>query len=338
MKRHANIPIFVADMGCPHRCVYCNQKMIAQVGGAMTPELADEIILKALKTMDDRDVQIAFFGGSFSGIPFDEQCGLLKTAKKYVDMGLVTGIRLSTRPDLINEKILDNFKKYSVTSVELGVQSMDDEVLKLNRRGNTVNDVENGAKMVKAYGFELGLQMMIGLIDDTCDKSIYTANKIVEFGADTARIYPTLVIKDTPLCELYEKGLYQPLKLDEAVLWSADILKIFEDADIAVLRIGLMANEGLDSGKSLIAGPYHPAFGEMVKSRLMLNHVIEQLKEYRYDRSRLKIIVPAGEISHMVGIKRENISLLKEKFGINDIRVREDISLKHGEIMFDDLV
>jgi len=329
--RHVNIPIFVTHMGCEHDCVFCNQKKIARAF-PMSIEKARDIIDRAVKTLPKEGVyaEIAFFGGSFSGIDLFEQTNYLKLAKQYVDSGVVRSIRLSTRPDMIDEEILDNFKEHGVNAVELGVQSMDDEVLKMNKRGHSASDVVAAARLIKEYGFELGVQLMPGLFGDTYEKSVLSAKKAVSLLPDTARIYPTLVIKDTELCALYRAGAFVPLSLDEAVKVSAQIYLIMKSAGVTVLRMGLMANEGLN-GDDLIAGPYHPAFGELVAGRVMLQKAREILNG-RKAPENIVIEVKRGEVSKMTGQKRQNIDALKKEFCIKNIKVAQSDDVGDEEI------
>ncbi len=288
--KHYTIPIFVPHLGCPHQCVFCNQRKIS--GTLHVPEAGEveAIIEKHLATIPRKNshVEIGFFGGSFTGIDLTLQKQYLSIASRYlppaspptcrpVDLQTngpasrflppaIHGIRISTRLDCIDEERLHLLKEYGVTTIELGAQSMDDGVLLKSGRGHTARDTEQASALILRHGYHLGLQMMIGLPGDTLEKSLFTARRIVELGADNTRIYPTLVIDDTPLAELYRKGHYLPLTLDEAVRWAAAIYRIFEDAGVNVIRMGLHPSEGLISGKELLAGPYHASFRELVET------------------------------------------------------------------------
>ncbi|MBQ5765003.1 MAG: radical SAM protein [Clostridia bacterium] len=312
--RHGNISVFVPHIGCPHRCSFCNQNAIT--GKSLAPT-ADDVI-NAVKTASERTdynpalTELAFFGGSFTAIDRDYMTTLLNAGYEFVKAGIVSGIRISTRPDAINEGILDLLKKKGVTAIELGCQSLDDDVLKLNHRGHTAQDVSAAAALIKSYGFSLGLQMMTGLYGDTDEKSIATANKIISLGADTVRIYPTVLLKGTHLYSLYQKGLYAPQTLDAAVDLTAKLLIIFQKAGVKVIRTGLHT---LDEER-FVAGPWHPAFGELCKSQVLLTKVLELIKIKNLPKGDVTIFVPTGMTSAMVGQKRKNVDFLS-KIGYN---------------------
>jgi histone acetyltransferase (RNA polymerase elongator complex component) len=266
MGKFKIIPIFVPHKGCPNQCSFCNQKHITGQLLETTPKMAEDIIKKYLTTIDtDRfHTEIAFYGGSFTAIDIDYQTSLLKIAYKYVQTGQIKGIRLSTRPDAIDYEILDNLKKYGVTEIELGVQSMCEDVLELNKRGHSAEHVKDAVSKIREYGFSLGLQMMVGLIGDTYEKSIYTANEICKLKPDFVRIYPTLVFNNTDLADMYYRGEYKPLSTDEAVIICKELLDLFEKRNgIKVIRLGLLMNE-TEAKENFIAGPYHPRFRELV--------------------------------------------------------------------------
>ncbi len=324
MSRHANISVFVPHLGCPGQCSFCNQHYIA----CTEKEPCEEDVIKAIniakssKNYNAKNTELAFFGGSFTAINRDYMISLLKTAKKFVDNGDICGIRISTRPDAINEEILTILKEYSVTAIELGAQSMDDEVLKLNRRGHSSQDVVNASNLIKKFGFSLGLQMMTGLLGDTDLKAEDTANKIIGLAPDTVRIYPTIVFENTYLGELFKIGEYAPQSLDSAVNLCARLLTMFWAKNISVIRTGLHT---IDTSKYL-AGPWHPAFRELCDSQIYLSKALEKLKV----AGEYNIFVGARELSKMLGQKRKNVLYLEEKgFKCN---VKEDISLKPFQI------
>ncbi|OQB15773.1 MAG: Oxygen-independent coproporphyrinogen-III oxidase 1 [Firmicutes bacterium ADurb.Bin193] len=269
MKKLKIIPIFVPHRGCPHRCSFCNQRHITGTHDEATPQTVRDTAEKYLSTMDKErhSVYIAFYGGSFTAVDRDIQDSLLNVALEYKNRGLIDGIRLSTRPDCIDSKILQNLREKGVTEIELGVQSMCADVLMQNGRGHTAKDVEISARMIKEYGFTLGLQMMIGLIGDTEEKSIYTARRIAALKPDFVRIYPTLVFKNTDLYDEYIKGSFTPLTLEQAVEISAVIMRVFNENRIKVIRLGLLIS-GDEAEQNLVAGPYHPRFRELVEKRL----------------------------------------------------------------------
>ena len=312
-KKHFNIPIFIPNSACPHLCVFCNQKKIS---GTQKPPSENEIhsiIQSHLLTIpEDGDIEIAFFGGTFTALPISEQNYYLETVQPYIKNNKVKGIRLSTRPDYINNDILALLKRYHVSVIELGVQSMDDDVLEKSSRGHTSLDVVIASEMIKSRGFSLGLQMMIGLPSDNRDKSLNTARKIVELGAECARIYPALVIKGTELENLYHNNEYAPLPLQEAVRLAAEILLIFEDAGINVIRVGLHPSEGLLSGDSLVAGPFHQSFRELVITEIWKNIFEKNLMNK--SGSEIVISVPPEEYNYAIGYHGLNKELLNTKY------------------------
>lgn len=313
--KHYNIPIFVPHKGCPNDCVFCNQKKITAHESPMTPEEADRTIEEYLKTLPDNSYkEVAFFGGSFTGIPIEEQEALLNVAKKYYDSGVISGIRLSTRPDYINEEILELLKSKDVTTIELGVQSMDDEVLRLSNRGHKSEAVIEAAELIKKYGFSLGLQMMTGLPGDTFQKSVNTAEKFIEIKPEFVRIYPTLVIKDTRLAEMYYSGEYRPQTTEEAVELCRYLKKMFLQNEIRVIRVSLQPTEEISPEASVVAGPFHPAFGELVDSAIYYDLISEVLADY--SNCRVILGVNSREISKAVGNGKININKIKKEKNI----------------------
>ena len=268
MGKFKIIPIFVPHKGCPNQCSFCNQKHITGQITETTPKMAKDTIEMYLKTIDTKKfhTEIAFYGGSFTAIDVEYQTSLLKTAYEYVKSGQIKGIRLSTRPDAIDDKILDNLCKFGVTEIELGVQSMCDDVLELNKRGHTSLQVKDAVSLIKKRSFSLGLQMMTGLLGDTYEKSIYTANEICALKPDFVRIYPTLVFNNTDLAEFYRKGEYTPPTLEDTVKLCRELLDIFENRNgIKVIRMGLFMNDN-EAKENFLAGPYHPRFRELVQN------------------------------------------------------------------------
>jgi histone acetyltransferase (RNA polymerase elongator complex component) len=312
-KKHFNIPVFIPEAACPFQCIYCNQHKIS---GRLQIPSDDEIITiieERLATIDpsDSEVELAFFGGNFTGFSVEEQKHYLQLAQPYIEAGQIMSIRLSTRPDYISTEILDLLKSHNVKSIELGAQSLDDAVLKASKRGHTAKNTENASRMILDNGFTLGLQMMIGLPGDMLEKSIATAQRIVELGARETRIYPTLVIKDTLLEKQYRDGKYQPLSLVEAVHWSAQLLKIFEKANVKILKLGLHPSKGLISGTDLVAGPWHPSFRELVLTEIWRDQLEPLLK---IKGESITIEVPACEYNYAVGYGGKNKKMLLEKF------------------------
>lgn len=321
-EKHFNIPIFIPELACPFQCIYCNQQKISGKSHLPEPTEILDIIKTHLSTIpvSNSHVELAYFGGNFTGIPFDDQEELFKLVQPFIQKGQISGIRISTRPDYINSEILKLLKKYKVKSIELGAQSLDDDVLIQSARGHTLQDIENAAELILKSGFSLGLQMMIGLPGDTLEKSIFTAKKIIELDADNTRIYPTLVIKETQLEKLYQEGKYNPLSLDEAVDWSKELLLLFEQSGVKVLRLGLHPSEGLLSGTDLVAGPFHQSFRELVLSAIWkdkLNFLIQKSGD------KIEILVPAKQINYAIGYNAKNRKMLEQYFGQVKFRVSE---------------
>lgn len=268
------------------------------------------------------DFEIAFFGGSFTAIDREYMLELLQAAYPYVKSGQVRGIRISTRPDCIDTEILDILKAYGVMSIELGAQSMDNGVLEANRRGHTAQDVADASGLIQSYGFELGLQMMTGLYTDTQEKAVETAERIIALAPETVRIYPTVVLKNTYLAELYEKGVYTPLNVEESVELCARLVPMFENADIKVIRLGL--HSGKDIKENMLAGGFHDSFGELVKSRILVNKILE-LPPADY-----QVFVHPKSLSKLKGNNKRNIYLLMER-GYN-IKIITDNGLDVDEL------
>ena len=329
--RKVNIPIFVPHRGCMHDCVFCNQKRITGQVGDVTPETAALTIEESLQTIGaDTQAEAAFFGGSFTAIPRAEQEAFLRAAQPYVKSGRLTGIRLSTRPDCISRENLAMLASYGVTSIELGVQSTDETVLLKSLRGHTAADTARAVALIREYDFELGLQMMLGLPGDTRTKALQTAVDIVSLSPDTARIYPTLVIRDSALCDLYEAGCYTPLTLTEAVEQSAQIYTMFTQHGIRVLRMGLMASEDMCQGRSIVAGPFHPAFGELVHARLFLDKIRAALRGFSGTKAVLR--VNPKDLSKAAGNRKRNIETIKNEQGVK-ITLIGDESVEPGGIL-----
>ncbi len=307
--KHYNIPIFIPELACPNRCIYCNQRHISGQLQAVKPEEIKQIIEQHLATfICPSEVELAFFGGSFTGIDEKDMLTYLQIVQPYIEQGEIKSIRISTRPDYINEKILDILQQYNVKDIELGAQSLNEEVLAFAKRGHTVKDVENASQLIKSYGFSLGLQMMIGLPLDTVEKSKETAKKILELGAESTRIYPTLVINNTDLADLYRQNKYKALSLDEAVDWTTEIYKIFSQSSIKILRIGLHPSEALINGTELLAGPFHVSFKELVLTKIW------QEKFEKLPINTKTILVNPKEINYAIGYNSKNKQLLQKKF------------------------
>lgn len=310
--KHSNIPIFIPELACPHQCIFCNQAKISGQQVIPQPEDIPSIVDTYLNTMNDgREVEIAFFGGSFTGIPLDLQEQYLQKAYKYLQEGKICGIRLSTRPDYINPRVIDLLKRYGVTTIELGAQSTNDDVLMASGRGHKSDAIRQAADKILCAGFHLGLQMMIGLPHDTYERSRQTVEDIISLGADNTRIYPTLVIKGTQLAKLYELGRYTPLDLDTAVDWAKDFYLRFESAGINILRVGLHASEELTHEKSLLAGPYHKSFKELMMTKIWAEILNKELNGISNKEIRLE--VNPSQINFVWGYAGQNKKIFEEK-------------------------
>lgn len=308
--KHGNLAIFVPHIGCPNQCSFCDQRVISGRVDAPSPQYVSELCQRALIQMGERarDSEIAFFGGSFTAIDREYMVSLLEAACTYVGPSGFLGIRVSTRPDAIDEEILRILKEYKVTSIELGAQSMDDEVLRKNQRGHTCTEVIKAAHMIKAEGLELGLQMMLGLYGDTEAGALATARSIIALNPDTVRIYPTIVLPSTRLAELLAQGEYRPLLLEEAVALCSQIMEQFEAAGIKIIRVGLHASPELEA--DMLAGPYHPAFRELCESRLLLQSILQECKSKA--AQQFTVLVHPKDVSKAVGQKRANLMKFQE--------------------------
>lgn len=323
MSDHANISIFVPHIGCPNMCTFCNQ---CHITGSVDTPTADDVsaaveTAKKSKTYNPFNTEIAFFGGSFTAIEREYMIYLLESGYKYVKDGTVRGIRISTRPDAINEEVLEILKKYGVTSIELGAQSLCDDVLTKNKRGHSAKDVYNASNLIKSYGFSLGLQMMTGLYGSSDDKDIYTAEQIISLLPDTVRIYPTVVLKDTELADLMQSGKYVPQTLESAVKLCSKLYLMFEENNIRVIRLGLHTIEK----DAYLGGAFHPAFSELCLSEIFLDRAINILEE----KGKYILYVNKCDLSKMIGQKRSNIEILKNMGYDCTVRVCESIS-KNG--------
>lgn len=328
-RKHFTIAVFVPELACPFQCVYCNQKKIS--GRTAVPQPADvkKTVESYLKTIPQKNttIEIGFFGGNFTGIDIIEQQKYLEIARDYLNAGDISGIRLSTRPDYINTKILLMLKNYGVTSIELGAQSTDEEILIKSARGHTREDIKDASSLILQSGFKLGLQMMIGLPGDTLEKSIKTARDIIEWGASETRIYPCLVIKNTRLAEWYQNDSYKPLSLETAVKWSKEIFLLFENSDVNVIRMGLHPSEGLLSGHDLLAGPFHPSFRELVLSEIWKDRFRKIPANVTSDQ--ISIYVPPSQLNYAAGYNSTNKNDLIRQF--KKVRFLIDASLSKRE-------
>lgn len=336
MKKHSIIPIFIPEIACPNKCIYCNQKIIT--GKQKMPDIVTvkQIVETYLQTIPKtRTKEIAFFGGNFTGLPLKEQINFLSGIQPYLENGSINSIRLSTRPDYINKKVLDILKTYNVKTIELGAQSFFNDVLLASKRGHTSKDIVFAANLINEYGFDLGLQMMLGLPNDTKDKAYQTACEIVKLKANNTRIYPLVVIKNTELAFLYKKNKYTPLSIDEAVNWLKPIITLFESNNILIQRVGLHPSEGLISGDDFLAGVFHVSLKELAYSAIWKDILLKKIN-IKTPMQTETVFVSPKEINYAIGYKRQNKLFFKEKNNI-DLQFKTDIKLINREcyVVFD---
>ena len=321
------IPVFVPHLGCPHNCVFCNQRRISGQVRPQTAQTVKEEIEKALPRIPDgAETELAFYGGSFTAISPSQQEELLGAVRPYIRENKIKSIRLSTRPDCIDRETVERLLSYNVKTVELGVQSLDDEVLRLSERGHSQADAIRAVGIIRQTNLKLILQMMTGLPGDTADKAVATAEKILELKPDGVRIYPTVIVKDTPLYDMYLEGRYKENTVEDAVEICSVIVPMFRKAGIPVIRLGLNPTEEL-SGGAAAGGAYHPALGQLVESRIYLKKAEEIIKETFGGTIPDKLIfeVGRGQTSTFVGQKRRNVLELRDKYGIREIKVLENM-------------
>ncbi len=334
MKKHAIIPIFISHRGCPNQCVFCNQRAITARSGDVTPEDARKTIEEWLSTLEGSGIEteLSFFGGSFTGIPMEEQTAFLQLAKEYKDAGRIAKIHCSTRPDYISREILDNLKHYGMDVIELGVQSFDPAVLEACRRGHSAEDVDRACSLIKEYGFTLGIQLMIDLPGDSRESCMASVRRTIEIGPQIARLYPTVVLQNTPLAGMLAEGSYVPKPREEVLSIVTDMYRKLTDAGIQVIRIGLKSNE-------LIQGEtYHPAFGQLVKSRAARAELDGLLQKIRAGEAGfaarqtgsgasyipVTVAAPSELLNFAVGHGAENKKYFAEKYPHLRIRYAAD--------------
>ncbi len=335
MKKQYIIPIFVPHLGCPNDCVFCNQKSISGQTKQVTKEDVKKIIEEHLKYIKkDSKVEVAFFGGSFTGIEEEKQEELLSAAYEYIKQKKVESIRISTRPDYIDKKILKRLKKYKVKTIELGVQSANDYILKKAGRGHTFSDVEKASKLIRWYGFNLGHQMMVGLPESTTVDEINTAKQLIKLKPKMVRIYPVLVIKNTKLEKDYNNGKYKPLTVTQAVEVCKELVKLFTKKNIEVIRIGLQPTDTItdpENEKSeVVAGPFHPAFRQLVESGMWYDVIVEKIKQLNTKVKEVVVTVNPIDVNNVIGQRKDNIKNLREIYDV-DLIVKADEKIKQGK-------
>lgn len=340
MSRHYIIPIFVPHYGCPHDCVFCNQKRITGLSTNVKPIDVEKIIEDHLATFKPgATTEVAFYGGSFTAIDMEVQKELLSIPYRYKIEGKINGIRLSTRPDAIDENILENLKHHLVDTIELGVQSLDDSVLYESGRGHTASDVYRAVDLIKEYGFNLGLQMMVGLPGDNYEKAIFTCKEFIKLSPYCVRIYPTLVIKETYLEKQFLHGRYSPISFNDAVDICSILLMLFQINNIDVIRVGLQPTENIQLGKDVIAGPFHPAFRQIVESnifKILFKYYIES-KDINMNNKELIIEVNSKNVSVVAGQKSENVKYFTNEYNFKRIKIySKELDRDHIHITIDE--
>ena len=334
-KKQYVIPVFIPHLGCPNDCSFCNQKSISGKTKMPTKDEVIRIIEEYLKNMqEDIEKEIAFFGGSFTGIDIDKQKEYLEIANEYITCKKVHGIRISTRPDYINKDILKMLKKYNVKTIELGVQSTNDYILKRCDRGHTFMDVKKASKLIRRYRFNLGHQMMVGLPESSKLDEIRTANDLIRLKPKMVRIYPVLVIKGTKLEREFEEEEYKPLTVSQAVERCKELLYLFNKKKIQVIRVGLQNTDEIadpNTNKSeVVAGPYHPAFGQLVEDSIWYDIIVNKIKKINDKVKQVKVKVNFLDMNNVIGHKKENIKKIKDTYNV-DVIVEADNSIKEGK-------
>jgi len=327
------IPIFVIHKGCPNRCVFCNERIAAG-------DYPDRITEDTVRAVCDRHLteggrkfdQIAFYGGNFTGMDRDYQVQLLDVAESYINAGKVGSIRISTRPDYLDDDRIGLITRYHVSTVEIGAQSMVDEVLSTSGRGHSSEDVRGALKLLKKAGVKTGVHLMAGLPGDTREGFEYTVEEIIGLRPDTVRIHPTIVFRNTPLAEAYRNGTYEPLTLDDAVDLCKHALLRFRKAGIPVIRLGLHTTKEMETDHNIIAGPFHPAFRSLVEGALFLDMASDLLRSTDMERTGIVFFVAPQDVSNLRGMRNGNIGILKESFHISEIYVREDPQQERGSL------
>lgn len=330
--KHSNISVFVPHIGCPHLCSFCDQRTISGVQHAPSGEEVRRICEKALgEVRSPENTEIAFFGGSFTAIPREYMKELLDAAQDFIGEGKFKGIRISTRPDCIDIPVLHLLKNSGVTAIELGAQSMCDDVLEANERGHSAEDAVNACQLIRAFGFELGLQMMVGLYRSTPADEMTTIERIIALSPDTLRIYPTVILKNTRLGELLQSGEYKPFSFEQAVEISAAAMIMAESSGIRVIKCGLHASEFVE--RDMIGGFYHPAFRELCEGLIYRRNIEFAIKSAGAEHSKYTLAVSADCISKALGHKRENAEYFRSR-GI-DIKILggENIPKYHVDII-----
>ena len=336
MKKQYIIPIFVPHLGCPNDCIFCNQKSISGQQKMITKNDIINTINFYLDNIRDKEAkkEVAFFGGSFTGIEVEKQEELLKLAYEYIKNGQVESIRISTRPDSIDKETLKRLKKYKVKTIELGVQSANNFILEKAGRGHTFEDVKKASKLIRRYRFDLGHQMMVGLPESTKIDEINTAKALIKLKPKMVRIYPVLVIKNTKLEQEYKEGKYQPLPLVQAVETCKELVEMFVKKKIDVIRVGLQNTDEITNPEQntseVVAGPYHPAFRQLVESSLWYDAIVAKIKKLNVKVKEVEVTVNPADSNNVIGHKKENVIKLKDTYDV-DLILKQDENIKQGK-------
>jgi len=337
LKKQYIIPIFVPNLGCPNECTFCNQTKISGSQKQVTASDVRDIIDYYLTSFKEKNTykEVAFFGGSFTGIDVETQNTLLSAAYDYIKEKKIDGIRISTRPDYIDKETLKRLKKYKVKTIELGCQSTNDYVLKKAKRGHTFEDIKKASKLIRRYHFCLGHQMMIGMQDSNELDDLNTAKDLAKLKPKMVRIYPVLVIKGTELEKEMQAGNYEPLDLEKAIERCKEIMYFFTNKKIKVIRIGLQTTDTICSpekeGSEVVAGPYHEAFRQLVEASIYYDVIVNKIKNVNMTVKEVEIRVNPQDINNVVGYKKENIQKLKDAYDV-DVRLEQDIKCQAGKI------
>ena len=336
MSEQYIIPIFVPHLGCPNDCTFCNQKSISGQTKQVTGEDVKRTIEEYLKSFKDESLhkEVAFFGGSFTGVEENKQKELLEAAYEFVKTKQIQSIRVSTRPDYIDKEKLKLLKKYGVKTIELGVQSTNDYILKKCKRGHTFEDVKKASKLIRRYGFVLGHQMMIGLPESTKIDELNTAKDLAKLKPKIVRLYPVLVIRGTELEKEYESGEYETIPLSQAVERCKELYYFFTNKKITVIRMGLQNTDIISDPKNakseVVAGPYHEAFGQLVEDSIWYDAILEKIKKFNVKVKEIEIKINPENINNVVGHKKENIKKLKDLYDV-DVNVVQSKEIKPGK-------
>ena len=330
------IPVFVPHLGCPNDCIFCNQKSISGQKKNITKEDAQKIIDEFIEGIKDKqgEKEIAFFGGSFTAIEETKQEELLSLAYEYIEAGKVNSIRLSTRPDYIDKAILKRLKKYKVKTIELGVQSANNYILGRAGRGHTFEDVQKASKLIRRYGFTLGHQMMVGLPESTRTDEINTAKALIKLKPKMVRIYPVLVIKGTKLEKEYQEGKYKPQSVVQAVEICKELVRMFDNKNIDIIRIGLQNTDEISDPENeeseVVAGPFHPAFRQLVESAMWYDAIVNKIKKLNAKVKEVEVTVNPIDVNNVIGHKKENVQKLKDTYDV-DLVIKQDEKIRQGK-------